>query len=58
MWGYADLLELNKKSRKTSEERERLRWYDIPKDYDPEECDLQWLQEEVDGLWKKIKSLL
>lgn len=58
VWGYADLLELNKKSRKTSEERERLRWYDIPKDYDPEECDLQWLQEEVDGLWEKIKSSL
>ena len=32
VWGYADLLELNKKKRKSAEDKERLDWYDIPKD--------------------------
>lgn len=43
IWGYQELLELNEKrkshKRLTSEERERLDWYDIDKDYDPEFCD-------------------
>lgn len=41
VWGYMELLELHekRKSRKrmTAEEKERLDWYDIDKDYDPEE---------------------
>lgn len=56
VWGYADLLELNKKKRKSSEDKERLDWYDIPKDYDPEACDLEWLQEDVEALWLEIKD--
>ena len=55
VWGYAELLELNKKSHKKAEEKERLEWYDIPKDYDPDDCDLEWLQEDVDELWEEIK---
>lgn len=55
VWGYAELLELNKKPRKKAEEKERLEWYDIPKDYDPDDCDLEWLQEDVDELWEEIK---
>jgi len=56
VWGYAELLELNKKKRKTAEEKERLEWYDIPKDFDPEACDLEWLQDDVESLWLRIKE--
>ena len=56
VWGYAELLELNKKKRKTVEEKERLEWYDIPKDFDPEACDLEWLQDDVESLWLRIKE--
>lgn len=56
VWGYAELLELNKKKRKTARDRERLEWYDIPKDFDPETCDLEWLQEDVEDLWLRIKQ--
>ena len=56
VWGYADLLELNKKNRKSAEEKERLEWYDIPKDFNPEDCDLEWLQEDINDLWEEIKE--
>lgn len=56
VWGYADLLELNKKKRKSAEDKERLEWYDIPKDFAPEDCDLEWLQEVVEALWLEIKE--
>ena len=56
VWGYAELLELNKKKRKSAEEKERLEWYDIPKDYDPEDCDLEWLHEDIEALWEEIKD--
>ena len=54
--GYADLLETNKKKRKTAEDKERLEWYDIPKGFKPEECNLEWLQEDVEALWLDIKD--
>jgi hypothetical protein len=56
VWGYAELLELNKKKRKSAEDKERLEWYDIPEDFDPEDCDLEWLQEDVEGMWNRIKE--
>ena len=56
VWGYAHLLELNKKKRNSAEDKERLEWYDIPKDYDPEYCDLEWLQDDVEDLWLRIKE--
>ncbi|MBQ0164429.1 MAG: plasmid pRiA4b ORF-3 family protein [Bacteroidales bacterium] len=41
IWGYQDLLDLHAKrkahKRLTSDEKERLEWYGIDKDYDPEE---------------------
>jgi hypothetical protein len=58
VWGYANLLELNKKKRKTAEDKERLEWYDIPDGYAPETCDLEWLQEDVEDLWLRIKEEL
>ena len=56
VWGYADLLELNKKKRKSADDKERLEWYGIDKYYDPEDADLEFLQENVDGLWQRIKE--
>lgn len=56
VWGYAELLEINKKKRKTAEDKERLEWYDIPKGYDPKLCDFEWLQEDVEALWLEIKD--
>ena len=56
VWGYAELLELNKKKRKTADDKERLEWYDIPKGFDPESCDLEWLQDDVESLWLEIKE--
>lgn len=56
VWGYAELLELNKKKRKTADDKERLEWYDIPKGFDPESCDLEWLQDDVESLWQEIKE--
>lgn len=56
VWGYDELLELNRKKRKTAEDKERLQWYDIPEGFDPEDCDLEWLQDDVELLWQKIKE--
>ena len=47
---------LPSKSRINPEDKERLEWYDIPKDYDPEYCDLEWLQDDVEALWLEIKE--
>lgn len=56
VWGYADLLELKNKKRKTAEDKERLEWYDISKDYNPKDCDLESLQDDVEALWLEIKD--
>ncbi len=56
VWGYDYLLELNNKKRKSAEDKERLEWYDIPTDYDPEDCDLECLKEDVESLWNEIKE--
>lgn len=56
VWGYAELLEMNKKARKTADEKERLEWYDITDDFDPDDCDLEWLQGDVDDLCERIKE--
>ena len=56
VWGYAELLELNNKKRKTVEEKERLEWYDISKDYNPQSCDFESLQDDIEALWTEIKD--
>ena len=56
VWGYAELLELNNKKRKTAEDKEQLDWYGIFKDYNPEECDLESLQDDIEALWLDIKD--
>lgn len=49
--GYAYLLELHEKKRKTAEDKERLQWYDIDRYYDPEELDIDWIEENLNDLW-------
>lgn len=56
VWGYEDLLYLNQKKSKTSEEKERLAWYGICSGFDPDDSELEFLQEDVDELWKRIKN--
>ena len=52
----AELLELRTKKRKTANDKERLEWYDITDDFDPDYCDLEWLQGDVDDLCERIKE--
>lgn len=33
---------------KTAEGKGRLEWSDIPKDFEPESCELEWLQDDVE----------
>ncbi len=54
VWGYEDLLEISKKKRKTSEEKERLEWYGIDKYFDPEEFDLEEIQLFIEELWNDV----
>ena len=56
VWGYAELLELNNKKRKTAEDKEQLEWYGIYKDYNPKDCDLESLQDDIEALWLEIKD--
>ena len=56
VWGYAELLELRTKKRKTADDKERLEWYNITDDFNPDDCDLEWLQGDVDDLWERIKE--
>ena len=51
VWGYGELLEINAKKRKTAEEKERLDWYCIDKDFDPEYFDIDEAQDILDALW-------
>ena len=43
--GYIHLLEMAKKKRKSAEEKEELEWYDIGKNYDPNDPDIISCQE-------------
>ena len=52
VWGYADLLELKKKKRKSAEDKERLEWYGIYRNYDPEEFDKEWAETNLRNLWE------
>lgn len=58
VWGYADLLEIRAKARKTKEEKERLKWFGIDdKRFDPEEYDLEYEQDILDDYWEFIQSI-
>ena len=50
VWGYAELLELKNKPRKTKEEKEQLEWYGIDKNYDPHYFDIDYAQDELEDV--------
>ncbi len=49
--GYAYLLEILSKKRKSAEEKERLNWYGIEKSYDPNDFDFDWTEDNLVCLW-------
>ena len=51
VWGYTELLELLKKKRKTADDKERLKWYNLDKRFNPEEFEIEFAQDIMDDLW-------
>lgn len=45
VWGYTELLDLSKEKRISADERERLEWYGIDKDFDPEYFDIEYVKQ-------------
>ncbi len=60
VWGYADLLRMHCKKRKTAEEKERLEWFGIDKYFDSEFFDseemLYYIEEWWDDVLAEIES--
>ena len=54
VWGYADLLRIHAKKRKTKEEKERLAWYWMDRNFVPEDYDLEGYREILDSLWDEL----
>ena len=53
VWGYANLLELKNKNRKTREEKDRLEWYGIDKYYDEHDPNEEELTSSLEDLWNE-----
>lgn len=49
VWGYEELLEIREKKRKTKEDKERLDWYEMSKEYgfDPDDCHEEYCKEKM-----------
>lgn len=56
VWGYEDLLNILQKKRKTAEEKERLKWYFIDKDYDPDFFDFEEDILFLEDLWEELQK--
>lgn len=56
VWGYSDLLMLNKKQRKTSDEKERLAWYNIDRFYDENFFASEMASELLEDLWYYVNE--
>lgn len=54
VWGYADLLDILAKKRRTSEEKEMLQWYGFDKNFDPHEYDLEDETEYMEDVWAEL----
>ena len=55
IWGYEDLLRIHAKKRRSKEEKERLQWYHMHySEFNPEECDIEVVQEFVSELWDEL----
>lgn len=52
VWGYADLLEILKKKRKTKDEKEQLEWYCIDGEYNPNDFNIAYAQDLLDEDWE------
>lgn len=52
VWGYADLLDIFWKKRKTKDEKEQLEWYCIDDEYDPNDFNVACAQELLDEDWE------
>lgn len=49
VWGYEELLDIRQKKRKSKEDRERLDWYEMSKEYDfdPDDCQEGYCRERM-----------
>lgn len=56
VWGYCDLLEINKKKQKTSDEKERLKWYDISRKFDENLFDINYARELLNDIWLEANN--
>ena len=56
VWGYAEILEILQKKRKSADDKERLEWYCIDGDYDPNEFDIDFHQALLDESWEEATS--
>lgn len=52
--GYAELLKLSGKKRKSENDKEQLQWYGIYKDYDPNYFDIDYVKENLCCLWEEV----
>ena len=53
---YAEILEILQKKRKSADDKERLEWYCIDGDYDPNEFDIDFHQALLDESWEEATS--
>ena len=57
VWGYANLLELAAKKRKSADEKERLEWYGIDQHFDPDFFDQEEEEYFIEEVWEDLMSL-
>ena len=57
VWGYANLLELAAKKRKSADEKERLEWYGIDQHFDPNFFDQEEEEYFIEEVWEDLMSL-
>ncbi len=54
VWGYARLLDLMTKKRKTAEEKVQLEWYGMNKHFDPEYFDVEEMTYYIEDFWQEV----
>lgn len=54
IWGYANLLRISDKKRKTKDEKEQLEWYGIEPGFDPEEFCTEMAQDNFESIWAEV----
>lgn len=56
VWGYRELIAISQKKRKTREDKERLEWYGIDRNFKPETFDFFEGEDSVESLWWYVKE--